>query len=950
MGKLYFNNFYGKFILRCLCYALLIATGFAIVVPCKAQTNHLSNYSTVKSNIDSNITTKSSYGKFAGTNNFVRVNPSSVDPKISSMLNFYDKKIYFTVNKGQWPDSVLYKADFPLGQALVTSEGMVVGTYDAKAMAARNAQYERKEKAEHDRVKFTEEDIKVPAHGWLMNFINHSNAMHVEGDSKHAEYFNYFEGRDTSKYATNVSSYQEIWYKNVYDNVDVRYYPSATGTLEYDIVCKQGFDKNDIAIQLKGIDKMYLKDNGHLILKTSVGDMEFPSPVAYQKINGVKKSVEVKYVIKNNILSFEIGNYDATELLIIDPIALRWATWMTNNSTQPNHCHAIWVDQNTGYIYVVARVPSAGLITVNAIQSTYLGAGSDDNEIGEYIEPSTVGGAGQRVWQTYLGSAGPCNPYALEQAPNGDLVFVGNTQSATYPLLFGSYYSGTSINDPASIFSQKIFITKINTAGTSFKSAVIGGDGDDAPFDVRTTATSDILVCGTTTSDNLGTVFPGSGATNVVNNGQTHVIVFRINNDLSAITWMRNYGGSGTDEATILNTNQVTGDVFVAGETNSSDFPTTNPRQSTLIGTENGFIQKLDASGNTVWSSYFQAAANQSVEILAMELNTTENSIYLGGITTGLASSNISSSNVFQPNILGNTDFFVAKMDTNQNFDKATYLGAGGEANMMGLNTDLNNNVYILGYTQSTFFPVTATALQSTNLTGGLDNETFTELSAGLDTLVYSTYYGGSVDDYDPIGERGIKFFNCRVFTVFTSESDDVPLTAGAITTTKLSSAAIYEPGLAVWANPPDLTNNTISGSQQVCSGSSPSAAFSGTAPTYVLPDISRNNVITPYPVSLNSDVTYQWQYSSDSITWVNVPGGTSQNLADSLVAHLQLTKTTYFRRLIGADACIIAGDSDQVIKITVNPPPVLVAAPTSSTICAGNSVTLTASGAITYT
>ncbi|MBK9026226.1 MAG: SBBP repeat-containing protein [Saprospiraceae bacterium] len=59
-------------------------------------------------------------------------------------------------------------------------------------------------------------------------------------------------------------------------------------------------------------------------------------------------------------------------------------------------------------------------------------------------------------------------------------------------------------------------------------------------------------------------------------------------------------------------------------------------------------------------------------------------------------------------------------MDTNQNFVSSTHLGgSANEVNMMGLNTDLNNDVYIFGYTNSTNFPVTTSPnvpLQTSNL------------------------------------------------------------------------------------------------------------------------------------------------------------------------------------------------------------------------------------------
>ena len=67
-------------------------------------------------------------------------------------------------------------------------------------------------------------------HGWLMNFVNHSPDMAIETKDKHADVFNYFSANSSQ---TGANNYQEIWYKNVYNNVDVRYYPSKTGTLEY---------------------------------------------------------------------------------------------------------------------------------------------------------------------------------------------------------------------------------------------------------------------------------------------------------------------------------------------------------------------------------------------------------------------------------------------------------------------------------------------------------------------------------------------------------------------------------------------------------------------------------------------------------------------------------------------------------------------------------------------
>ncbi|MBL0031569.1 MAG: SBBP repeat-containing protein [Bacteroidetes bacterium] len=246
---------------------------------------------------------------------------------------------------------------------------------------------------------------------------------------------------------------------------------------------------------------------------------------------------------------------------------------------------------------------------------------------------------------------------------------------------------------------------------------------------------------------------------------------------------MKNYGGSSADQATIMSQNIVSGDIFIGGYTSSNNFPTLNARQSTIGGTQSGFLQKLNSSGTTVWSSYFQSANTKSTSILCMEFNVNKDELYFGGITSGLAASNISANSVYDNQYNnGTNDFYVCRMDIDQNFLAATYLGgSANEVNMMGLNVDLNNDVYIFGYTNSTNFP-TSTApsvpLQTTN--NGSNDKTFSKLSSDLSTLMFSTYFGGSGDDYDPVGERGIKFSNCRIYTIVTSESNNLPLTQGA--------------------------------------------------------------------------------------------------------------------------------------------------------------------------
>ena len=190
---------------------------------------------------------------------------------------------------------------------------------------------------------------------------------------------------------------------------------------------------------------MSVTESGTLILKTSVGAIEFPAPIVYQKINGVKKNINSKYKLSSgNKLSFALEAYDKASPLIIDPIALRWASWINTASAGDNHGHCIWVDPSDGAIYVVARVVgSTDQITPGAFN--LVSNGNLDMIIGKYLEPVNIGQSGTRVWQTYLGGSGDDNPYAMEQGPDGHLYITGYTTSPNFPLLGGSAFSGSSI-------------------------------------------------------------------------------------------------------------------------------------------------------------------------------------------------------------------------------------------------------------------------------------------------------------------------------------------------------------------------------------------------------------------------------------------------------------------------------------------------------------------------
>lgn len=195
--------------------------------------------------------------------------------------------ISFIENKGQWPGHVLYRADIPSGQMLATPQGMLIGKYDRQSMAAISKYDALAEEIgkglKPDMIAAKLGEVpKLKGHGWRFNFVGgslaDSRSMTKSGESQ--EYFNYLIG-DASTYATNVHGYNELIYKNVSQNIDVRYYTASNGDLENDIVIYPGGNSNQLKLQIDGIGNLHMNKDGELVLPTTVGDILVPSPVSY---------------------------------------------------------------------------------------------------------------------------------------------------------------------------------------------------------------------------------------------------------------------------------------------------------------------------------------------------------------------------------------------------------------------------------------------------------------------------------------------------------------------------------------------------------------------------------------------------------------------------------------------------------------------------------------------
>jgi hypothetical protein len=475
---------------------------------------------------------------------------------------------------------------------------------------------------------------------------------------------NYFIGNDSSKWQRDVKQYSTVSYKQVYPGVDMLYHGQQR-QLEFDFVVAPGASAGPIRFNVDGARRIATDAQGNLVLSSAAGDVLLHKPVAYQQKENTRQPVDARFTLEaNNTVSFELGNYDRSRELVIDP---------------------------------------------SLVYSTYLGGTAEDDAYGIAIDSS-------------------------------DNVYVtGQTASTNFPTVHGSY-STTNAGG-----ATDVFVTKISASGASLLySTYVGGSGADSGNGIAVDASGDAFVTGGTGSTDFPTTAGAFQTT--YGGGQLDAFVFELNSSGTTLTYSTYVGGSGSDYAYGV-TVDGSGSAYVVGATYSTNFPTHNPIQSTIAGTSNGFVTKLNASGNAlVYSTYLGGGSGDFA--VGVALDSSDNA-YVAGVTENSAFPTTTGAFQTTCGSCGSSvsDAFVSVINAaGSGFVYSTFLGGSGIDQGLGIAVDSSGDAYVTGLTQSSNFPVKS-ALQSTLATGATQNAFVAELNPTGAALMYSTYLGGGQSD-----------------------------------------------------------------------------------------------------------------------------------------------------------------------------------------------------------
>jgi len=230
--------------------------------------------------------------------------------------------------------------------------------------------------------------VSMPPSAVHMKLVGANRKAPVAGLGELPGKSNYFVGNDPKKWRTNVSTYAQVRYKDVYPGVDLVYHGNQ-GQLEYDFVVAPGADPRGITLEVKTEHselearrgqteiRPRIDADGNLGLPTEGGEVRFHKPRVYQLISDsgtrtARSYVDSHYILKDgDQIGFEVAAYDAGKALIIDPV-LSYSTYL--GGSMNDFGNAITVDSD-GNIYVTGGTTSSNFPTTPGVyQTTYGGA------------------------------------------------------------------------------------------------------------------------------------------------------------------------------------------------------------------------------------------------------------------------------------------------------------------------------------------------------------------------------------------------------------------------------------------------------------------------------------------------------------------------------------------------------------------------------------------------
>jgi len=608
------------------------------------------------------------------------------------------------------------------------------------------------------RYKMLQHDFSIRYHRFDVEFLGALPCDIIPEYISPSKY-HFYHGKDPSKWHTNLRSYHQITYKNIYRGIDWQI-QNGGESVKHNFILSKGADYK--AIQMKyNFTEGVRVENEKLMISTSTGIIVEQKPFAFQIIHGDSMIVPCSYQLNKSkngsyLVSFKIQKYDVEYPLIIDPILV----FSTYSGSQGDNFGFTSTYDSKSHLYAGGIVDGGTgtnggpfPVTAGAFQTVYAGGiGQPPANLPCDIGINKFDSAGNiLLYSTYLGGSRDEYPHSLVVDHLDNLLVMGTSYSPDFPIDSLGY--DTSFNG-----KTDIFVVKLKEDGSEMLAGTfIGGadfDGlntrtlrynyaDDFRGDIVVDTANNVYIASTTQSTNFPLKTPFQASRSSIQDG----CVFSLDAQLKNLRFSTYLGGNGDDAMYSVRLYDTF--LYVGGGTasNAMAFSVNGNKNTFTGGRSDGFIAKLNTSGQLLNSTYFGTVNYDQIYFLDIDAN---GQVYAAGQTDGTI---IRSSGTygkdrssqfitrFSPNI--------AVLNLSTTFGNRTF---NPEISPSAFLVDKCDNIYFSGWgspiTDGSLHPLSTKNLQVTSdaIQKTTDEQDFYLLVLSKDArnLLFATYYGGN--------------------------------------------------------------------------------------------------------------------------------------------------------------------------------------------------------------
>lgn len=680
---------------------------------------------------------------------------------------------YFISNKGQWPSQVLYLAHTPGMNVWITDHGVVFDKFRSERTGAQRDKFEYSTESSATESRRIGHTIRLEPIGNLPK--QEANPMQqVETQ------FNYFYGNNPAKWATGVSAYRAVSLQKFNDGVDILLQFDG-GKPRYDFIVRPNTDISSLKFRFAGATNVeYIENGAALRLGTTMGEIVTGRIIAYQEIEGERRNVSCVFTPRklqdgSVAVGFKTGDYDRTLPLTIDPLV-----YSTYVGTDGADSVTTFTQDKSGNIIVVGSTDSQVFPTSTGVYDTTYNGGTDgfitkyDNKFSRII------------FSTYFGGGSDDKINALALDINDNIYVAGETLSPSFPLVNAWKYEHGGKTDA--------FVAKFSADGTQLNySTFLGGAQNDRVLAITVDATGKVVVGGETNSSNFPVI---GGGYQTTLQGKFDGFITRLRSTGIGADFSTYFGGTGDDRISALKYNTAGSYIYFGGDCSTllakglnnttGTFPDpiwmgdpNRPYDATFNGGSDVFLGNISVAGvisdiNNQFVTYI--GSDQNDQLVGLEL-AADNSIIVVGETRGGNTVKFPTT-VPAYSAKGFIDVFFTKFNSNGRTLMSSMIigGAGDDRPSAVMKVPASGEYFVIGSTNSSNFPVIAgnkLPLQSTN--AGKNDVFLMQVSNSVSELNYSTYFGGTGDDF---GRSVIAIANGDCFIAMTTSTGTLPVFA----------------------------------------------------------------------------------------------------------------------------------------------------------------------------